>query len=456
MPTARELLEQADALMRRDRDALATGGRARPSSTPITTTPRPLAGTVVSPRTIQREPIAPSVARTALPVHPTDSPAFAAAEAPPVTTVPEVRETALPTAPAPAAAMQRDESAGPLAEVASADDADFPMLTDAVVVVVEAEDGADAADVPLLTDAVGSIGAVEVDEIARGEASLWDIAARGERSVLGQAPDSVVVVPAPEYVPIAPPPGRDPLGLDQPAPGFLAPPSSLAPREQAPEPATLPAATAAAQSDEASTAEPPSGSTLGQESVPVAAPAAHETALEWVTEAPMAGAAVAPAGDASHAAAMAMPPLHGGGGALAGFAPLRPQPGYAVAEPFADSDVAAPDVAGAAEASAAGAPSQAMPIAPGAAAPDTDAASTLDDARIAEAVDEIRMQVLQRIDIFTDTTLRAKLGEQLQPLVERASADLVAAINQHVGTLLRTYVAEALEQEIERWRNGQR
>jgi hypothetical protein len=84
------------------------------------------------------------------------------------------------------------------------------------------------------------------------------------------------------------------------------------------------------------------------------------------------------------------------------------------------------------------------------------AASTLDDARIAEAVDEIRMQVLQRIDIFTDTTLRAKLGEQLQPLVERASADLVAAINQHVGTLLRTYVAEALEQEIERWRNSQR
>jgi hypothetical protein len=84
------------------------------------------------------------------------------------------------------------------------------------------------------------------------------------------------------------------------------------------------------------------------------------------------------------------------------------------------------------------------------------AAPPLDEARIAEAVDEIRMQVLQRIDIFTDTTLRAKLGEQLTPLVERASADLVAAINQHVGDLLRTHVAEALEQEIERWRAGQR
>ena len=97
-------------------------------------------------------------------------------------------------------------------------------------------------------------------------------------------------------------------------------------------------------------------------------------------------------------------------------------------------------------------PATSQPAVPSAA---TGPAPALDDARIAEAVDEIRMQVLQRIDIFTDTTLRAKLGEHLQPLVERASADLVAAINQHVGDLMRTYVAEAIEQEIERWRNGQ-
>ena len=115
--------------------------------------------------------------------------------------------------------------------------------------------------------------------------------------------------------------------------------------------------------------------------------------------------------------------------AAAGFTPLRPQPGYE-----------APSTDGGAQ----GGPDE------------SGAAPPLDDARIAEAVDEIRMQVLQRIDIFTDTTLRAKLGEQLQPLVERASADLVAAINQHVGDLLRTYVAEVLEQEIERWRDSQR
>jgi hypothetical protein len=135
---------------------------------------------------------------------------------------------------------------------------------------------------------------------------------------------------------------------------------------------------------------------------------------------------------------MAMPPLHGDVGpravaehvAVAGFAPLRPQPGYESPSTLDGGDQGGPD--------------------------ESLAAPALDDARIAEAVDEIRMQVLQRIDIFTDTTLRAKLGEQLQPLVERASADLVAAINQHVGDLLRTYVAEALEQEIERWRDSQR
>ena len=62
------------------------------------------------------------------------------------------------------------------------------------------------------------------------------------------------------------------------------------------------------------------------------------------------------------------------------------------------------------------------------------------------------MQVLQRIDLFTDTGLREQLGERLKPIVDRASADLVATINQHVGELLRAYVAEAIEREIERWR----
>ncbi|MEO8849428.1 MAG: hypothetical protein ABI440_12475 [Casimicrobiaceae bacterium] len=74
-------------------------------------------------------------------------------------------------------------------------------------------------------------------------------------------------------------------------------------------------------------------------------------------------------------------------------------------------------------------------------------------ASTAELIDEVRMQVLQRIDMFTDTGLRDQLGERLKPIVDRASAELVATINQHVGELLRTYVADAIERELDRLRN---
>ncbi|MEP6783430.1 MAG: hypothetical protein ABI983_07150 [Acidobacteriota bacterium] len=77
-----------------------------------------------------------------------------------------------------------------------------------------------------------------------------------------------------------------------------------------------------------------------------------------------------------------------------------------------------------------------------------------DAARWELLAEDIRMQVLQRIDIFTDTGLQEQLKARLQPIVDRASADLVASINQHVGQLLRTYVAEAIEREIEKWRQG--
>src|SRR5512139_1122007 len=125
MPTARELLEQADALMRRDRDALAAGDRARPPSTPVTLAPRSLAGPAVSPRSIQREPIAPSVARTSLPIHPTDSPAFS-------TPAPWFAPAA---APAPSAEAPPAVPV-PMHEAEPTSEADFPTLTDAVVEIV--------------------------------------------------------------------------------------------------------------------------------------------------------------------------------------------------------------------------------------------------------------------------------------------------------------------------------
>lgn len=77
-----------------------------------------------------------------------------------------------------------------------------------------------------------------------------------------------------------------------------------------------------------------------------------------------------------------------------------------------------------------------------------------DDARWSMLAEVVRMQVLQRIDIFTDTALQEQLTARLQPIVDRASADLVATINRQVGELLRECVAEAIEREIGKWRRG--
>ena len=66
--------------------------------------------------------------------------------------------------------------------------------------------------------------------------------------------------------------------------------------------------------------------------------------------------------------------------------------------------------------------------------------------------EEIRMQVLQRLDLLTDAGLRDQLGARLRPIVDRASGELVATINRELGELVRGYVAEAIEREIESWR----
>jgi len=75
-----------------------------------------------------------------------------------------------------------------------------------------------------------------------------------------------------------------------------------------------------------------------------------------------------------------------------------------------------------------------------------------DDEKWRTLADQISMQVLQRIDLFTDTGLKEQLAQHLQPIVARAGAELVTAINEHVGKLLRAYVAEAIEREIAQWR----
>jgi hypothetical protein len=69
--------------------------------------------------------------------------------------------------------------------------------------------------------------------------------------------------------------------------------------------------------------------------------------------------------------------------------------------------------------------------------------------------EQISMQVLQRLDLFIDTGLKAQLAQRLEPIVERASAELVGEITEQVGRLVRTYVSEAIEREIAQWRRDQ-
>jgi hypothetical protein len=96
-------------------------------------------------------------------------------------------------------------------------------------------------------------------------------------------------------------------------------------------------------------------------------------------------------------------------------------------------------------------PAAAAVPAPGA-APESLVSGTREWDALAE---EIRMQVLQRLDLFTDTGLREQLGARLAPIVERASAQLIETINRELGELVRGYVAEAIEREIDSWRNQQ-
>ena len=42
---------------------------------------------------------------------------------------------------------------------------------------------------------------------------------------------------------------------------------------------------------------------------------------------------------------------------------------------------------------------------------------------------------------------------ELTPIVERASTQMIETINRELGELVRAYVAEAIEREIETWRN---
>jgi hypothetical protein len=284
-------------------------------------------------------------------------------------------------------------------------DDDIPVLTDAVPSAEEAQSRfaparrngpttvivADARDeVPVLTDEVEEIEAAAAleAEVGEGEPSVWLDIEDVEPSVIGDAPDSIAIVPPVDLHRSSAEPDLDEFdGLDE----------------------ELAAAIAAAPREEESL-QPP------QAPKPVV-----EARAAPVFEAPLR-----------------TPVIAGGAAALlhkdAPVAPAVVAPAF-VAPAFVAPTFVAPAF-----------------VAPVAAPP---APSVPDAAHWEAMAEEIRMQVLQRVDLFTDTGLRTQLGERLQPIVDRASADLVATISQHVGELLRAYVAEAIEREIESWRRNQ-
>ena len=338
MPSARELLEQADALMRRNRSPLM-------DDIPVLTDSVPEA----------RHPPAARL-RPALPQ-----------------------------------SQGRDS---------------IPMLTERVP---GAPSPAPATPAPAKPDAV----------IEEGEPSDWLQLGGDEPSVIGDAPDSIAMVPPFEQE------ASEEIEVQAPAEVEASFDAELAGEASNPKPAV----------EIASPAPPVPVPHPADTAIDIAAPA--QVAMpEWELDTIIdEREEVAPVHvEADEAVQLSMPPV-------VTPAPVEVSEPVEMPAPFAISaPVEVPATA-----------AQAVEVTPSAAERQAE-----EDARWASMAEEIRMQVLQRIDLFTDTGLRDQLGTRLQPIVDRASADLVATINQHVGELLRAYVAEAIEREIENWRHAQR
>jgi hypothetical protein len=396
MPTARELLEQADALMRRNRS-----GRVDTDATP--------------PPSITTDLGLPEPPPAGLP----------AAEPTPSTDAP------------------------PAAQAVSLED--IPVLTDAVE-EIEAPTIQDATwDAGEATDwgefdIIEEIEAPSILDLPEdgGEPSGWGTYDGGEPTVGGAAPDSLIVVPPVTYF-------RDGEVHRGVAFGARARAEAAADTERDDDPgasgvlvvdqslvsAGLLATEGAGEplvAAVASSAEMP---------VPAATIALTDPAASIFTEVAVDDGIVTlyDALSADEAAAIAV---------------LAAQPtarAAAIGEPvttlYHEPEADAPSPVDAARSAAGTVAADTLAVEPDVAA----APATPDRARWDALAEDIRMQVLQRIDMFTDAGMQDQLRARLQPIVDRASADLVDTINQHVGQLLRSYVAEAIEREIENWRN---
>ena len=331
MPTARELLEQADALMRRNRKR----GRGRLDASTLTGVLDARAGGTVAPTVI-------------LPEVASDAGAIVLDRA----------DDVAPAAPEPAEARPHDD------EMALDTLGDVPVLTDVVHWPADDEAEARAAD-RTLREPVAMMAATAADAFPASEA---DVAA------LRQHAPTIEVLER-ELDAVAPPPGD---------------------AETVTQADAAPADMATTQTDtqadpQATQADPQAGMQAPHEAGPHPAAAASADAPPFLDDDFI----------------LEIPPM----------------------QEARDALVAAPI-------------GSAAPVPP-----------TRTDAEWQGLAEEVRMQVLQRLDLFTDTGLREQLGARLSPIVERASAQLIETINRELGELVRGYVAEAIEREIETFRN---
>jgi len=434
MPTARELLEQADALMRRNRarDLAPPALPAEPA--PVVDDVPELIDVAAAPAT-EAGPAPDAVTQPVAPVPAQGEPP----EAPAATGVPD-------EAPPDGAGLPLREA---LARELAAPTAVYPPSPEAPRAL---------DDIPELTEIVDEIEAPSIldasADFEMGEPSVWMEPGHGEVSILGRWPD----------VPVAAADAGDDrgqsagaadgeaeVGVLHVAPDLLDPALAAAlPTDDVLGRDVLAAEVALAAEDEA-------------------APLQHETEVAWVEdeteavsiegeleaamvedEAEVATiedeAAAAPVLDETAAAPVAD---EGEAAPVEDEVEAVPADIESEASPVERGAVPTAATPGPLSAAAIGAAAT-SPAAPADATPETDAE------RWDRLAEEVRMQVLQRIDIFTDTGLQEQLARRLQPMVDRASADLVATINHHVGALMRAYVAEAIEREIEKWREGSR
>ena len=441
MPTARELLEQADALMRRN--------RARDQA-PVVPGVREQ---VVEDDVPELTEVAPAPAAVVLPAPEPAPPESPEAGSPVVPDAGEASAAAQPSA-------MLDEAGAPVLREALARElaspaVDYPPPMPAAPVTLD--------DIPELTEIVEEIEAPSIlDEsvdFEMGEPSVWMEPGHGEVSILGRWPEVPEEVAAQagdageDSVPDAGTADGTEVGVLHVAPDLLD--AALA--------AALPSADVLARVDSAA-ASPG----LVDDLAAVEAPAPSADADDEQGPAPQDDAA---AGEAVERDAPALEDVADAGTGTV-MSDIEAASAVASGSTVAGSATAAgaPSVEEAADAPPAGAPAQAFELprgevgaapaassaAPSGDVPAAGVAAETDAERWDRLAEEVRMQVLQRIDIFTDTGLQEQLARRLQPLVDRASADLVVTINHHVGALMRAYVAEAIEREIEKWRADSR